>query len=189
MLSAQGSPARFLSRPDGHCNLQCVSFKCRNPIIDGTAFTYLDEGAYGVIFADTSLQRVRKCFYRSQRDLAHSTRVFWSEVKAYEIAMNRAKLHTLVPEFFGIVPTQIILDKCRNDISDEFFPLLAFETALVSQDFVKLRTVNDVERERIVELFTSEGINYLEDASVLLQRNCVVKVIDFAVEGFQLDQC
>lgn len=189
MLSAQGSPARFLSRPDGHCNLQCVSFKCRNPIIDGTAFTYLDEGAYGVIFAHRSLQRVRKCFYRRHPDARNSESVFSSEVRAYKIAMDRASLRKLVPEFFGIVPTQIILDDCRKDISHEFIPGLAFETALVSQDFVKLRTVNDVERERIVELFTSEGINYLEDASVLLQRNCVVKVIDFAVEGFQLDQC
>jgi len=115
--------------------------------------------------------------------------VFESEVRAYKIAMKSPKLHTLVPEFFGIRPTQIILDNYKKDISDEFIPCLAFEATLIDDNFVKLGAVCvcDVERQRITKLFASEGIKYLKDASVLLQGKCVVKVIDFAVKEFELN--
>ena len=168
-------------------NLFGMRFERQRPIIPGTKFVYLAEGAHGVILADTSKGRVRKIFFSQPSESGRpSARMFCSEVRAYEIAMMRPRLQGLVPKFFGRCPTGTILDEHGINISDEFVPGLAFEAEMINLAFVKIGTIDANERKRVVDLFAGEGISYLEDASVAMDGNLVVKVIDFAIEGFEV---
>jgi hypothetical protein len=57
----------------------------QGPTIAGTDYSYLEEGAYGVIFADRVAGRIIKIFKRRLKE-AHVRSVFRAEIDAYGLA-------------------------------------------------------------------------------------------------------
>jgi hypothetical protein len=151
--------------------------------IPGTAFEYLTEGAYGLVFVDRSARRIRKVYRtRELKDPQHLTNVFNSEVMAFKIAMKCSELTELVPEFYGICPTKDVQDHSGNSIASELRGDLSFEMEFLPGSFVKIGTIPTSESDRIQTLFFQCGIRHMSDASVLLDEERITKVIDFAVQ-------
>jgi hypothetical protein len=153
----------------------------------GSSFVYLAEGAYGVIFVDRVLGRIRK-IYRRKADEDHVRDVFKAETDAYRLAEEAADVAPLVPGHFNICsPSQTVVDRDGNDVSAEFIPDLAFEAEYLDGSFLKFGNIDSAEASRIRELFHKAGIMHTTDMSVCLSSSGqVIKAIDFAVEEHEL---
>ena len=124
--------------------------------IEGTNFSYLSEGAFGVVFADKTAARIRKV-YRTLNKVDLATATFDSEVAAYEIASADEGLRTLIPKWFGPRTVQTIVDGNDNDVSNEFFSDLCFEAEFIPGRFQKFRNLSDAERHRVTQSLCQQG--------------------------------
>ena len=155
--------------------------------IKDTDFEYFTEGAYGVVFVDRKTGRLRKVYRRKPDAPAdHSQETFEAETRAFEIASTSDELKALIPEWYGRLPTQLIVDAQGNDVSGEFLCDLAFEIEFIDGDFQKFGLINPEEFERVRGLFARNGIRYLIDMSVVFRENRVYKAIDFATHEVEL---
>jgi len=152
----------------------------RGLYVADSEFKYYSEGAYGLVFVDRAKGRILKV-YRARQPLPHSTEVFNAEVEAYKIAMKSDDLKKLVPEFFGARTGLIIMDKDGTDVTNEFYPNLAFEAEFVPGEFRKISFAPESEQKQVMELFRSHGINHAIDASITLEGEKIRKLIDFAI--------
>lgn len=150
-------------------------------------FQYLDAGAYGVVFVDTSAMRIRKVAYRKSGVSDHHSRnVFLSELEALKIAERSEVLHLLIAAPVTELKGARVLGREGEDITSMFYSDLGYEAAFVPGQFVKIGTVKGDEQDRVRDLFKAEGINHTIDASVVLEGDTITKVIDFAVREFEL---
>ena len=149
-------------------------------------FEYLSEGVYGVIFVNRTCGRIRK-IYRFKKDKAHVCKVFRAETDAYCLAMANESIVSLIPRFFRICSEQVVYDKCERNISEEYFPDLAFEAEYIACRFQKIGEIDQTEAWRIRNLFHAASIRHTADMSVCLD-GCgqVARCIDFAVEEHEL---
>lgn len=155
--------------------------------IPGTGFSYLSEGAYGIIFVDRATGRITK-IYRRRPEEDHARAVFKAEADAYGLAALSPAVAALVPGNFRPCRVQQIIDKEGKDVTGEFFPDLAFETDFVEGYFHKIGAINNRdEAQRVCRLFHGAGIHYTIDISVTLDPDGnALKAIDFATEEHEL---
>lgn len=163
-----------------------LTFQNRGLAIAETDYSYLDEGAYGVIFADKALGRIIKIFKRRLKE-AHVRSVFRSEIDAYDLAASSTEISSLVPGNFQIVNPRNILDNHGVNVTDEFFPDLAFQVDLVEGYFHKIGVIDSAEASRVQQLFRRAGIYHTSDMSVTVgTEGCIRKAIDFATVEYEL---
>lgn len=156
--------------------------------INGTNFRYFTEGAYGAIFVDDKLRRIRKLyFHRGEDDIAHRRDVFAAEIGAYAVASKHPELSALTPSYFGVCGTQEIVDCANSDVTNEFCDGLAFEAEFVPCEFFKIgdARIPAAEYQRVTTLFRSFGIAHVTDMSVCLRHEKIHKVIDFATQEYE----
>ncbi len=155
--------------------------------IKGTGFSYLDEGAYSLVFVDRERRRIRKVYRnRSDADFDHVREVFEAETEAYAIASKADELKDLIPAYYGPVPGQTIIDASGNDVTGEFQAALAFEAEFVECSFRKAIAASHNERTRVEDLFRKRGIHHVTDISVSIVNGRITKVIDFAIKEVEL---
>jgi hypothetical protein len=155
--------------------------------IADTAFEHLTKGAYGLIFIDRTLRRVRKVYRRQMdADEAHCTAVFDAETQAFELAISTPAVRALVPQYFGRNSAGRLVDRDGKDVTGEIYADLSFEAEFLEGAFEKIGGVAAPERERITSLFHAAGIRHMTDASVRITNGVVDKVIDFAVQEIEL---
>jgi len=112
--------------------------KCRGLSISGTGFSYLSEGAYGVVFVDPAATSVIKV-YNSRPNLDdHVRAVFNAEIDAYCIAASSPAISHLVPGNFQRYTIKNVEDNGRQDVTGEFFPDFAFKADFIRGDFYKI---------------------------------------------------
>jgi hypothetical protein len=155
--------------------------------IKDTNFEYLTEGAYGIVFVDRTAGRIRK-IYRSKHGApaSHCVETYKSEAQAFEIASADEHLRDLVPEWYGRLSAQVVVDRNGADVSREFYCDLAFEAEFIPGRFCKFGVISLEERERVGTLFIERGITYIIDTSVILEDGRVHKAIDFATKEIEL---
>lgn len=147
---------------------------------------HYDEGVYGVVFFD-SMGMATKVFRKRQDvDRLHVERVFASEVEAYRIAGSSAHLKELVPDFFGPTTVEGVLSSNGCDISGQFYLDLAYRMERIFGHFCKINSVAGASRENVKQWFRDAGIRHMNDASVVCEGEAILKVIDFAVEEFEV---
>ena len=154
--------------------------------LEDPSYTYLSEGAYGVVFVNKTAGRIRKVAYRKQgADDAHCREVFDAEIKALKTAENSEILRTFVAAPIHAISGVSVVDRTGRNISDQFYEDLAFEAAFIPGQFVKIGTIGEPERSRVINLFNSAGIAHVCDASVIFEGQ-IKKVIDFALKEIEL---
>lgn len=154
--------------------------------IRDTNFEYLTEGAYGIVFVDRAANRIRKIYRVKDEGLAsHCDETYEAETQAFEIASADEHLRKLVPEWYGRRTAQVVVDQNGKDVSDEFYPDLAFEAEFISGTFQKFGAISSKEQERIAALFVERGITYVKDMSLVLSDGRVHKAIDFATKEIE----
>jgi hypothetical protein len=154
--------------------------------IAGTGFSYLNEGAYGVVFADRAAGRIVK-IYRWRPEQDHARAVFKAEADAYGLAASSKAVAALVPGNFRLCTAQQIIDKDGKDVTAEFFPDLALEMDFVAGHFLKIASIDGTEALRVRGLFYDVGIHHTIDMSVTLGADgAVAKAIDFAIVEHEL---
>jgi hypothetical protein len=156
--------------------------------VEGSNFNYYTEGAYGIIFRDRNAGRIRKV-YRARPDTskAHCQDVFKAEITAYEIASKDRELNELIPAYYGTCSGLTIVDVTGKNVTQEFYPDLAFEAEFIDCDFQKLAVATRVEQARVIKLLQTKGIRHVIDTSVCLDQNGRIrKIIDFAMQEIEL---
>lgn len=160
--------------------------KDRGITIPGTGYDYLDEGAYGVIFVEMATSKIIKVYKRRANE-EHVRSAFNAEVDAYNLAASSKEISNLVPGNFQLIPPIQVIDSDGMDISDEFFPELAFETDFVKGSFCKIGGVITAQALRVHRLFAEAGIHHTTDMSVTIgEEGNILKVIDFATVEHEL---
>jgi hypothetical protein len=155
--------------------------------LEGTDFTYLTEGAYGIVFHDRNRGRIRKVYRtRWDADVDHCREVFEAETAAYQIASTTSELKDIVPAYFGIRAGLTVVGADGKDVTNEFYRDLAFEAEFVNCSFEKISASSPDEHRRVVALFRKHGIKHVIDASVCLEDGHISKVIDFATKEVEL---
>jgi hypothetical protein len=144
--------------------------------VEGSNFDYYSEGAYGIIFRDRGAGRNRKV-YRARPDgnKAHCQDVFEAEVKAYGIASNDHELKELTPTYYGTCPGLTIVDETGKNVTQEFYPDLAYEAEFIDCDFQKFAVATSEEQGRVRALLGRKGIRHVIDASVCLDESGRIK--------------
>jgi hypothetical protein len=79
-----------------------------------------------------------------------------------------------------------MVDRIDNDVLDEVFPALAFQSEFIDGDFQKLGVQDEVHRTAVSESLREHGIYYTVDSSICLRGSKVFKVVDFATKGVEL---
>jgi hypothetical protein len=145
------------------------------------------EGAYGTVFFFPEKKRAIKVYLKHRdADADHSHRTFESETKALIIANASEHLRQLVPEYFGVVEIEAILNENGNDITQRYLADLNFEMEFIEGHFQKLGAVSGEEYNRVSNLFANEKIFYVKDACAILKDGKVTKIIDFGIEEIEL---
>lgn len=158
----------------------------RGLTIQGTDYCYWSEGAYGIIFAEKAARSIIKV-YKKELEEDHVRSVFKSEIDAYNLAAFSEKISALIPGNFQLIPPIQVTDERGRDITDEFFPDLAFQTDFVKGDFCKIGVVNSAEALRVRQLFWEAGIHHTTDMSVTIgAKDTILKAIDFATAEHEL---
>jgi hypothetical protein len=139
------------------------------------------EGQYGVVFFEPQNFAVKVFKKNADASREHIEAVFKSEIDAYKLAMANEKLKQYVPDFFGVFTCSKVLDSSGLDISEDFHLDLSYKMKRMDGNFEK--GFNDT---FIEGLFSSVGIHYTKDASVLYKDGKVKCVIDFAVMEHEL---
>lgn len=124
----------------------------RGLTIVGTSYSYLSEGAYGVIFSERTAGRIIK-LYKRRPEENHVRSVFRAEVDAYDLPASSAEVSSLIPGNFQVVALDQVTDKQGKDVTDELFPDLAFQTEFVKGHFHKIGVVDSAEALRVRQLF------------------------------------
>lgn len=139
-------------------------------------------GAYAIVVFDKEKKRAYKIF-KQRDDMNHLSNVFNSEVKAYEIAMADKELSNYIPKYFG----KISIGKLAN-AQDAIVNDKAYEMELIEGNFIKISLLSpSPENCKILERFKKKGVEYLKDASVILDEHSrISKIIDFATEEFEV---
>jgi hypothetical protein len=155
--------------------------------IADSEFRYLDAGAYGAVFVNTSTMRIRKVAYKKP-DVSddHARNVFQSELDALKIAERSEILRSLIAAPITELRGARVLDRDGKDITGMFYSDLGYEAAFVPGQFVKIGTVTGDEQDRVRALFRAEGIYHTIDASVVLEGGNITRIIDFAVREVEL---
>lgn len=148
------------------------------------------SGAYGRIFINESKTKVIKVFYKKNNDLSinrenHVIKTFNSELQAYELASNDIELENYIPRFFGKIKIDKIIDDDGNNVIDNYYIDCAFEIEYIDGYFKKIGFVNCINKDNIISLFNQLNIRNLIDASVLVENNKILKIIDFSMEDIQ----
>lgn len=142
-----------------------------------------DGGEYGLIVVSDDLTRAIKLFHRIETTEEHAVTVFESEVQAYEIASSDPHLKAYVPDFYGVVTIDKVIDQKGFDISSSFFCSLAYEMGFVAGPFDGLRKRFSEKYPDLAQLFRNAGINYTSDVSVTYDKlGKLDKIVDFALE-------
>ena len=146
-----------------------------------------DEGVYGTVFLFPDRRRAIKVYKQlTSVDAAHSHETFASETEALQIANASKNLEELVPEYFGLVDVEAVLDERGSDITNRYLTELSFEMEFIEGRFQKLGAIGGSEYNRIVELFAKEKIFYVKDAGAILENGSVTKIIDFGMKEIEL---
>lgn len=95
---------------------------------------------------------------RSSQEFTHCKQVFDSEAEAYRRARAVDDLRDLVPEFFGAVVVDRIVDRNGVNVTTEFYADLALEMEYVPVRFDKIIGALASERSRVTALFRKHGI-------------------------------
>jgi hypothetical protein len=143
---------------------------------------FFDEGAYSFVFFDLEGNAVKIFKNRDDAPRKHVESVFLSEVEAYRIATSNELLKNYVPEFYGPVKCDGVLDAAGHDISASFHLDLAYKMRRINGRFEKTGLTDNELRSS----FHTAGIRHTVDASVLYIDAQVKCLIDFAVEEHEL---
>ena len=139
------------------------------------------EGHYGVVFFELQDFAIKVFKKNSGTTREHVEAVFKSEVDAYLLATANEKLKHYIPEFFGVFLCNKVLNSSGHDISESYHLDLSYKMKRIDGNFVK-----GFDDTCIDGLFSTVGISYTNDASVLYEDGRVKCVIDFAVEEHEL---
>lgn len=138
----------------------------------------IDSGAYGEVFLSDD-NKATKIFKKSASYTSkHIKDVFDSEVAAYKIAMENEIIKPLVPNFYGTLIVDKVIDSAGNDITHEFEKNLAYQMEKIAGNFTKPCKLPD----EIKSALRSAGINYFEDISAIKNGEVTEKIIDFATQ-------
>lgn len=146
-------------------------------------FVSLDAGAYATIFVDRDAGRVVKLFRRGD-DAAHTSKVYQSELRAYEIVQSCPELCAVTPAFYGARSVAGVITRDGRDISAAYHIDFGLEMELVPYPFVKIASVQGSQELR--GGFHARGIQHTIDASVATTGDGTLRVIDFATEYFEV---
>jgi len=164
-------------------------------ILDSQDYIF-QQGAYGRVFCtkmtlenidnyDEEARAIKVFLNLGDKPEEHVKKVFESEVKAYMTLSKNENLKRYIPKFHGKVLVEKIIDINGNDISDLFFLDLAFEMEYIEGNFVKYGRNYDT--CNVLKSFIDIGVHDVKDCSVILNnKNKPTKIIDFAMEEFEL---
>ena len=142
-----------------------------------------EEGAYGVVFFDEYDCAVKLFKRRASAPEEHIRAVFQSEVEAYMIATQSEELRVLVPEFFGAIQCEKVLDETGKDISHEFHLSIGYKMRKIDGEFIK----SGLQELILKSAFKKAGIHHTVDASILYDEDGLVKcMVDIATREFEL---
>src|SRR5690606_30906891 len=117
----------------------------------------------------------------------HVRSVFKAEIDAYDAAASSEEVSRLIPGNFQLFTVDHVTDKQVTDVTDEFFPDLAFKTDFVKGHFHKIGVVDSVEALRVRRLFMEAGIHHTIDMSITLgPEGRILKAVDFATKEHEL---
>lgn len=146
-----------------------------------------EEGFYGAVFFSSD-GRATKIFHRKPGVLeTHVEQVFKSEVEAYERASSGQDLRNLIPTYFGCVSIHSVTNSLGEDISNNFYLDRAYQMQRISGTFVKMSELTPSIKSQIDNKFFSAGINHICDASVIIEDNVIICIIDFAIDEYILE--
>ena len=102
---------------------------------------------------------------------------------AYEIASKTAELIPYIPEYFGEIKIDKVLDSQSRDISNNYLMTCCYSIAFIHGSAAKLNhTFKHI--QTIINLFSNNNIKFLLDATAFNQEDASqIKLIDFAVSN------
>lgn len=150
---------------------------------------FIDEGFFGSVFCIKN-NRVIKLFKlpETKKDEERYEKVFTSEIEAYEAIQSDSELKAITPKFFGTVKVCNVLDNEKNDLTSKYKTNCAYIMSYEKGKFIKIKSplVPKEEFNRIKKLFEKYGVEYIDDASVILDENRKIKmVIDFTMKYYE----
>ncbi len=145
-----------------------------------------DSGAYGlVVFIENRTKAVK--IFSCSHTLEQASKVFKSQVEAYEKASVDPTASMIIPTYYGKVAVDKIVDRSGNDVTDQYYTELAYLMSYEEGPFYDFNNILENERQRIESILKPIGVNYLSDCSVSLTNEKAVRcVIDFATEEFEI---
>lgn len=146
------------------------------------------SGAFGTVFFHPDGLATKVFKKQSQASREYICKVFKSEVDAYGAAIADSELRKIVPAFYGIVFVEKIVNECNIDISGEFELDLSYQMQKIEGCFQKIHNVPKDQFNFLKGLFLNAGIEYIEDASVVLDLSGNVRyIVDFALKEYEFE--
>lgn len=144
-------------------------------------------GAYGAIFFHSGDKAVKVFRKDISKPIEHIRNVFFSEVGAYEIAQNISELNGIVPKFYGVVSVDRIENAAGDDISDQFHLNLAYEMEKLDGPFIKAGHAGLDSVKVVTKVLHANRIMHTSDMDVLIIDGEIKKIIDFAIQEYELE--
>ena len=162
----------------------------------------IDTGAYSEVFRSADGERLFKLFINGKhpsnvsQGLTHPDhdgqrrRTFAAECEAYEIAMSHPRIRRHVPQFYGRVEVNDVVDQRGNSVANDYLLDCCYSLEYVSGNERKLGVyVGGEHPQHLAELLKdmdAAGIGYLLDASVLMPEDSEsFQIIDFATREIE----
>ncbi len=146
-----------------------------------------EEGCYATVFfvGDRAIKVFKR---RVGVTPEYVSKVFESEVKAYELSAGDRKISHYTKHFIGKKTVSMIEDGNGLDISHNYYLDLAYEMFKLQGKPRKIGTLTQTLQAEFKNLFHSAKINYLSDCSIFFDlEEKPTNVIDFAVDEYVLE--
>lgn len=161
------------------------------------------KGAFSDVFADSKTVKAYKLFisyhhpradvydYSETEFATYRSKVYQSEVLAYDIINSNNRLKVFVPKYFGIQRINRVIGTNGIDVSKNYLLDCCFVMELLIGESTKIGSIDasifkvnqSVYLVDILEEMQSKGIGFVEDCSII-QTLDGVKIIDFATVDF-----
>jgi hypothetical protein len=145
------------------------------------------EGCYATVFfvGDRAIKVFKR---RPDATPEYVSKVFESEVKAYELSAGDGKISHYTKHFIGKKTVCMIEDGDSLDISHNYYLNLAYEMFKLQGEPRKISTLTQTLQAEFKSLFRSAKINHLRDCSIFFNlKEEPTNVIDFAVDEYVLE--
>ncbi len=145
-------------------------------------------GAYSNVFIDKINGFAFKVFTkRKDTDELHSIKVFENEIKAFNLANKDEIFKSYIPNFYGKIKIQKIIDGKGNDISQDFYLDLNYKMEFIDGGFVKWNSIGPSNKKEITAHLNRLKISHYLDSSVIVDHEGnIQKIIDFSIKEIEL---